>query len=391
MGSLVACTSVAYGGGVSDLTTDIHCGLLTVIHSLLARMPHERVKKGEWKPLQTPQAFTNRAYRLRVPNQIPATKPKKGSGTYKASILKNLAKQNAKTTETLSTLSSAQIKKVRKENSGKFVDNSRYVIKSDDHPKSPPASKKRSRSGDDDTQFESEQRVKRPCTQASQSPTVGLGYNVDEDAYGEDANIYDQLTDTAEQWLEVAHENLPTNTMEAFEDQNQEDLVPLFATIDDQGLALVENPDWTTAGAVILARREGNQQTRQIDVYWYSASVPRHVGPDGNIVEDVVDLRFLNMYEVAEPIPGDAQHQNLYDFLPPSEFCDIPSALDPWFEEPIGASSQGFPPQAFNNPQSTASSSSQTPLSAFFPIGRYQTQSDSAEEVWRDQYGPAGF
>lgn len=357
-------------------------------------MPHERVKKGERKPLQTPQAFTNRAYRLRVPNQIPATKPKKGSSTYKASILKNLAKQKAKTTETLSTLSSAQIKKVRKENKGKFVDNSRYVIKSDDHPKFPPASTKRSIS-DDDTQSESEQRAKRACTQASQSLTVESEYNVDEDAYGEDENIYDQLTDTPEQWVGVTQENLPTNTMDSLENQNQDPFVPLFATIDDQGLALVENLDWTTPDAVILARREGNQQTRQIGVYWYRSSVPRHVGPDGNIVEDVVDVDFLNMWEVEEPIPSDTQRtlqsHNSYDALSPFGYCDMPSAIDPSFVHPSSASSQGFPPQAFNNSQSTASSSSQTPLSAFFPIGRYQTQSDSAEEVWRNQYGPAGF
>lgn len=349
------------------------------------------MKKGEWKPLQTPQAFTNRAYRLRVPNQIPATKPKKGSSTYKASILKNLAKQKAKTTETLSTLSSAQIKKVRKENKGKFLDNSRYLTNSDGHPKSPPASRKRSISGDDNTQSESEQRAKRPCKQVSQSMTVQSGYYVDAGAYGEDANIYDELTDTAEQWAEDAHNDLPTYTMDTLEDQNQEVLVPLFATIDDQGLALVENPDWTTAAAVVLARREGNQQTRQIDVYWYSTSVPRHVGPDGNTVEDVVDLHFLNMHVAEEPIPGDTQHQSGHDDLSPNEYCDISSAIDPSFEDPISASSQGFPPQAVNNPQSTASSNSQTPLSALFPIGRYQTQSDSAEEVWRNQYGPAGF
>ena len=385
-------------------------------------MPHERVKKGLVMPLQTPQAFTNRAYRLRVPNQIPATKPKKGSNTYKDGILRSLGKERATTTEGLSTLNSAQVKRVRQRNKGQFVDNSRYVIKTDDHPKSPPASRKRSRSWDDDTQSEPEQEAKRPCTRRPQSMLVGSGYNLDANAYWEAADISGQPTDTAEQWIEPVQdylpantvgslqfqsqdylvpllepepEYLPTSTVGSLEDQTQEFLVPLFATIDDQGLAMVENVDWTSADAVILARRNGNQQTRQIGVYWYSQNTPRHVGPDGNIVEDVADLPFMNHYVAEEPIPSDFeptwQDESAFSLGYGSTQCSIPTAIETWLEDPSRASSQGFPPQASNYSQSTASSSAQTPQSALFPIGRYQTESDSAEEVWRNQYGRAGF
>ena len=60
--------------------------LLREVHSLLAQMPHTRKHKGKVLPLQTPQAFTNRTYRFRGPNQIPASNMKNGSATYKAQI-----------------------------------------------------------------------------------------------------------------------------------------------------------------------------------------------------------------------------------------------------------------------------------------------------------------
>ena len=90
-------------------------------------MPHTRQHNGRVLPLQTPQAFPNRTYRLRVANRIPASKMK--NGTYKAEILKNLAKKSAITTEALSTLNPDQNDEVRKVNKGEFKRNSRYVVK----------------------------------------------------------------------------------------------------------------------------------------------------------------------------------------------------------------------------------------------------------------------
>ena len=92
-------------------------------------MPHARVKKGVVLALQTPQAFTNRAHRFRVPNQIPAFNPKNGSETYRIGILKNLAERRMNTTEGLSALDPDQVDKVRNPNKGKFKDNSRYIVK----------------------------------------------------------------------------------------------------------------------------------------------------------------------------------------------------------------------------------------------------------------------
>lgn len=131
MGGSNASLSVVNCCGVSRLRAQRN-SLLTLIHSLMARMPHTREKKGQVLPLQTPQAFTNRAHRFRVPNQIPASNPKNGSETYKKGILKNLAKKQITTTEGLSALDPEQVENVRKANKGKFKKNSRYVVKKDE-------------------------------------------------------------------------------------------------------------------------------------------------------------------------------------------------------------------------------------------------------------------
>ena len=202
------------------------------------------------------------------------------------------------------------------------------------------------------------------------------------------------------------------------------------------------------------ARRHGNEQTRQIGVYWYSPSVPRHVEADGTIVEDVVNSAFMHLYQAEEAIPGDSQltspYENTQGVAYPSTQCYTPAATDqfpntpssasaqafpaypstqnyipaatdnflntpssesaqtfpaypspqsyvppgigPFLNEPSNESSQGFlTQQASYNPPYAASSSSQAPLSTFDQLGRYQTESDSVEEIWRSQYGPNGF
>ena len=143
MGGADAGSSLVNGRRVSRSALhyfrEIH--LLTVLHSLLARMPHTRERKGEILPLQTPQAFTNRAYRFRIPNQIPASNSKNGSNAYKEEILKNLAKENV-------------------------------VKKTEGSAQAPPPSRKRKAYCDDDdgdAEPEPEQvgpEAKRPCTRA---------------------------------------------------------------------------------------------------------------------------------------------------------------------------------------------------------------------------------
>ena len=342
--------------------------------------------------LQTPQAFTNRAYRLRVANQIPATNPRNGSATYKEGILENVAKESATTTEGLSVLNASQVDLVRRKNKGKFIDNSRYVI---DNKDSRPASRKRNSTGDDDTESKSEQGTKKPCTRKVQSLEVESQLADNADIYSDGTYDYEEPRETAEQRVDLEREDHPTNNTGFSEDLDQDCLVPLFATSDDQGLALVENEQWTSPEAVILARRQWNQQTRQINVYWYNPCVPRHVGVDGNSVPEVVDFAFRHLYQAEEQIPSDThftwQGDSAYGDVPPSTQSITPAAIDSLLDEPYRHNTQDLSPRASGNPQSTASSSSQTPLSAPIQVGRYQTQSDSAEEVWRNQYGPAGF
>ena len=358
-------------------------------------MPHNRERNGKVLRLQTPQAFTNRAYRLRVANQIPATNPRNGSATYKEGILQNVAKERATTTEGLSVLNSSQVDLVRQNNKGKFRDNSRYVIDNQNSPKTPPASKKRNSTGDDDNESESEQGGERLCTQKVQSLEVESLLADDADIYSDGTSDYEQPRKTAEQRVDLEREDHPTDTTGSSEDLDQDCLVPLFATSEDQGLALVENEEWTSPEAVILARRQGNQQTRQINIYWYSPYAPRHVGVDGNSVPGVVHFAFRHLYQAEEQVPSDThftwQEDSAYGDVPPTTQSTIPPAIDSLLDEPYRHSSRGLSPQASGNPQLTASSSSRTPLPALLQIGRYQTQSDSAEEVWRNHYGPAGF
>lgn len=356
-------------------------------------MPHTREKRGKVLPLQTPQAFTNRAYRFRVPNQIPASNQKNGSKIYREEILKNLASHNAKTTEDLPTLNRSQLKKVRKANEGKFMGNSRYVVKKDDgSEQAPPQSRKRKvYSEDDDAECETDPEYESPAPKRSCTRTV-------QDAYVGGADLYSEPTDTPRPWDHP---------------EQQEPSVPLFATIEDQGLAFVEDENFTSPHAVIEARRNGNQQTRQIGVYWYRGNIPRHVGDDGNVVEDVVHSAFYDDIEAVEPIPGDDVPNNtpvdtpLYSshfdpiIINNNENNNDGEALfapltnmplpDPFFAPPGHNGYPYFPTQRPNAPPTPAFLDSQIQMSYPNQIGRYQTQSDLFEEPWRTGYGNQGF
>lgn len=305
-------------------------------------MPHNRERNGKVLRLQTPQAFSNRAYRLRVANQIPATNPRNGSATYKEGILKNVAKKRAMTTEGLSVLDPSQVDLVRQKNKGKFRDNSRYVIDNQNSPKTPPASRKRNSTGDHDNESESEQGGKRPCTRKAQSLEVDSLFGDDADIYSYGTSDYEQPRKTAEQRVDLEREYHPTDT------------------------------------------------TGSSEPY-----APRHVGVDGNSVPGGVDFAFRHLYQAEEQVPSHThftwQEDSAYGDVPPTTESTIPAAIDSLLDEPYRHSSQGLSPQASGNPQLTASSSSRTPLPALLQIGTYQTQSDSAEEFWRYQYGPAGF
>lgn len=365
-------------------------------------MPHTRVKKGVLLTLQTPQAFTNRAHRFRVPNQIPASNPKNGSETYKNGILKNLADRCMNTTEGLSALDPDQIDKVRKPNKGKFKENSRYIVKKDDESaETPPPAKKR-KVHFEDTESETEQgepKAKKPCARTPQSLgleahdlTQGFIYdNADQDAYLGGVGSYDESTDTAGLLNKQEQEVFPPYAA----DQNGDGLVPLFSTIFDRDLALVVDQSFTSPDAVMWARRNGNQQTGQITVFWYRQDTPRYVGSDGVMIEDVVDADIWPTFEAEEPIPGDTQQTpevaSAQDVASSFTLSNNPYASDPLFDEPSYGGYQHLPGQAPSYPQMPVVPSSQPPLPFPNQIGRYQTQSDYSEEVWRNHHGFTGF
>lgn len=374
--------------------------LLTKIYSLLARMPHTRKKRGVVLPLQTPQAFTNRTHRFRVPNQIPASNPKNGSNIYKEEILKSLAENGANTTEGLPTLNQDQVKNVRKGNQGKFKGNSRYVVKDKHSPQTAPPSKKRKVHCDDDTESEPEQEVskaKRQCVRSQQDLELaapglddlapGFFYgDTNEDASLHQANFYTEPTGTAGQWDNQEQEVSPTETAGS--------LVPLFLSTNDRDLALADVENLTSPGAVIWARQHGNQQTEHIGVYWYSSDVPRYVGSDGQILEDVVHGDFWLSLMAPEPIPNDSQgiwqDDSAANVAPPSMQSSFPTGFDPLFHESTNDGNQWFPEQTSIDHQETVFSDWPTPLPVPDQIGRYQTTSDYQDEVWGNHHGSAG-
>ena len=305
----------------------------------------------------------------------------------------NLAKDNASTTEGLSTLDRDQIKRVKKKNMGKFFSRSRYTIIDNDSLKTPPTIMRQNSQCDSDTMSNTQQQVAVPCTWALHSLNGIFQHHDNSHACSANAENFDKRMAHEEEWDGYEVANHPENTSRCL---NQDYLVPLFACIEDRGLAMLENQDWTTPSAVIAARRAGSQQTRQIGVYWYSSSVPRYVGWDGRVEEDIVDSTAMALYLLEEPIPGDHeliwQDNDANSFASDVTQSNISTAINRSLDEASREIPQSSLSHSSNLPQTTTTAfGSHTPVSAFNQIGRYQTWSDSFEEVWRDRYGPAGF
>ena len=483
MGGSNSRISVAICCRVSHTTADNVFHMLTQIYSLLARMPHTRKDKGKVVPLQTPQAFTNRSYRFRIPNQIPASKMTNGSATYKLQIIKSLEEQNAKTTETLSTLNPKQVEEVRKINKGKFKQNSRYVTKKDTESLKTPApslKRKARRVDDDETESEIEQekpKAKKPYlpkpyemggAEAAVGTEASPGYVYDDtngNAYPNEGNNHNVPTGNPRRWH--GQEPYPSSAHHTGLEvgQSREDLVPLFASIDDQVHALNMDETFTSPLAVILARRHGHPLTEFIYVNWYRQSTPRHVGEDGMMVEDVVDEAFTFDEEAQEPIPSNNQPTLYVDqasindipvpvpdsygpshgvnpdilartpsnsLLTPAMGLNAPdygvyqdtlgqTASDPWAAPAMDlyASNHGIYPGVLRRPNNppVPPLGPYVPAHNFYPdvvgqpsyppvtpvenlnaplpfpnqIGRYRTESDTSEEVWRNHHGSTGF
>lgn len=66
------------------------------------------------------------------------------------------------------------------------------------------------------------------------------------------------------------------------------DLVPLFATVDDRDLALIQNDSFTTPEAVSAARDAGDNSAADINIIWMPEDTPRLVKDDGTVVKDVI-------------------------------------------------------------------------------------------------------
>lgn len=261
--------------------------MLIQIFSLLARMPHTRKFKGKVLPLQTPQAFTNRSYRFRVPNQIPASKMKNGSATYKQQILKNLDEKKAATTEALSTLKPDEVDKVRRINKGKFKQNSRYEVKSGvESRQAPPPSRKCKARLAECTESEAEQETPKtimPKAKKSRLPaphktggaevavddeiTPGYDYNyTNGNAYSNDREYHTAPIGTHTVWQGQEQQASLANHAGVVR-HIEGSLVPLFATAGDHHLARLMDDTFTSPSAVIWARRNGHQLTGLISVH----------------------------------------------------------------------------------------------------------------------------
>ncbi|KAI0097943.1 heterokaryon incompatibility protein-domain-containing protein [Nemania sp. FL0031] len=76
------------------------------------------------------------------------------------------------------------------------------------------------------------------------------------------------------------------------------DMVPLFATIDDRDLALIQNDDFTSPEAVIAARDSAHHDgsTSGINIVWMPESTPRFVKDDGSVVQSVAGRGIINIH-----------------------------------------------------------------------------------------------
>ena len=236
---------------------------------------------------------------------MPTARPKNGSAAYKKEILKNLAKKNAKTTEDLPTLKQHQIAKARRENEGKFDENSRYVVKkkegSTEMP--PPSSRKRKANHDNDTEPEElleapevkRQRTQTPSNMGVVRPspndlTLGsLSDGVDADGYWEGANIYNAPPNSATLVNEQGQQLGITPSTSEYQDHYENGLVLLFLTIMDRQNALAIDRTFTSPAAVKRAREQGCQ-LGFINMDWCRPDVPRYVNEDGSIVEGVAHV-----------------------------------------------------------------------------------------------------
>ena len=365
-------------------------------------MPHEREYRGRIVPLQTPQAFTNRAHRFRVPNQIPAIRSKAGSESYRESILTNLAKGQAKTTEGLSVLDPDEVEKIKEKNKGMFAGNSRYVISDDHPPQTQSAAKKRKldRDDDDDSESETDRQVKKTCVHGVEGLEKGLESSVNGRQSPED-NLSDETRHSINEWSDLDEDIHSGFNIASPEDQHDEQLVPLFASVHDRRQAMLENPAWTSPSAVLRARRAGNGHTRRLGVFWYRASVARHSTPDGNILYDVVHRNVWFKYDFEEGLPGE-ESVLAYPIAAPvfahPRFMDvqgsIATAMSPMLDSYGHRRTQAFPAQGLNRLHPTTPTvweSYAASCHAGQPIGGYRTYPGGLQEYWRDHHSSYGF
>ena len=434
-------------------------------------MPHTREIRGEIRELQTPQAFTNRAYRFRIPNQIPTANPKNGSAAFKEEILKNLAEKGASSTEDLSLLDNDQVANIRKANKGKFMGNSRYIVEQVENlqPASPASNKRKARRDDeseleapgakksrtqppptsgqvgnlsassssnkrkDRSDDESEMvapEAKRPRTQVSttsaqnegllntppspeahgddetesgseqEAPqasvpegsnvedpapeTIGNGTN--EDAFPDGVGSYIEPTDFSGPWDQQEQEGHAADTANLSEDETLDRPVALFASVEDQELALEVNDTFTDAISVIADRMIGNpQETSHIGAYWYLDSVPRHMNEDGTIVRDVVEWASRHCMKADENGLGNMQSTSQTDFVDEiaGDFPQSGVAVDsaPSFDEPSDGGYTQSPVQTWPEFQAPTFPVSQvTETDAVDNVGSSSTQGGDLPE-----------
>ena len=245
----------------------------------MARMPPTvRTAAGGQQKLATTAAFSNRCLRFRDAERLGTWTPRRGSEPIKELVKRKLASEGANSTSIQGLkITSAEVKKAKALNKGKFASNSRYKAKGrkreletkeeeEEEEESLPAPK-RVRKHPDKKSASSEQAT----TQTSVPPSL---------------NQYSPL---------VATEDQPFRTRLQVQDaldrvEESPDTVALFPSIEHESRAVARNRLFADPWMLWFAQIRRLREAEGLEVWRYPLQVPRAVGADGQVHVNVVGV-----------------------------------------------------------------------------------------------------
>ncbi len=332
-------------------------------------MPHfrQKIEGGDFVPLQSSRAFTNRAMRFRQPKAIIPTNQRKGTTTIVEYIRSHLDKHNAETAEEVPQLTRAQLKKAKKANKGKFSMNSRYINQSENASKSGNMKRKVGEDYGDSDEENTESRAKRAKKEVNSPPTDQRNAPMPTPHGWRERNRSishnDQLASQGFSDPEMAHW-VPFSQA----DEDEKPLIPLFVSLECEELAAIQDATYTTPEIVLEARANGCTMLAEVEIRWYPEDVEREVDDRGREHEYVV---IRGEFERC-----DLKDDNEHDDVPPP-----PTA--PVIAQPLLPTPTQAPAPAPAAPQTTIQDEH-----TFF-LG--DEEGHLYENPWRHHYGPSGF